>query len=44
MSVLARDATPQTRVLVITRRDGAKWAHFVVVTPCNIDILLRASF
>src|SRR5690349_12292880 len=26
----ARSATPQTRVLVVTRRDGAPRAHFVV--------------
>ena len=65
MSILASDGTKQTRVLVVTRRDGAAqrlavaasfrggahhaaqalraWAHFVVVSPRNIDILLRPS-
>ena len=28
--------------LAATRRDGALRAHFVVGSPCNIDILLRA--
>ena len=66
MSILASDATQQTRVLAITRRVGARrnglplrasvdrrtprtqaracGAHFVIVSPRNIDILLRASF
>src|SRR4051794_14672799 len=34
--ISARSATKQTRVLGLTLRDGALWAHFVVATPCNI--------
>src|SRR3954447_22717652 len=34
--ISAKSATKQTRVLGLTLRDGALWAHFVVATPCNI--------
>jgi hypothetical protein len=38
----ASHATTQTRVRVVTLRDGsALWAHFVVATSCNIPIWLR---
>jgi hypothetical protein len=42
LRVYAQALLRRPRALAATRRDGAIWAHFIVGTPRNIDILLRA--